>query len=61
MGIGEYAQHLIREGHSNIEVAKMVRLRYPNAQTSSRSVASYRCQMRKAGEDVPTFVYRQKL
>lgn len=52
--IASVAEEALRRGLTNQEVLALVRERFPEAGTSSASIASYRARLRRDGEDVPT-------
>ena len=53
-GIGDLARKLISDGRTNAETLEAVRAKFPDAATSSESIAWYRSQMRREGLDVLT-------
>ena len=52
--IGTVAEEAIRGGSTNAEAVETVLKRFPDANTSTDSVAWYRSRLRKDGEKIPT-------
>jgi|32_taG_2_1085360.scaffolds.fasta_scaffold01098_4 predicted transcriptional regulator len=59
-GIGTAAAAMLRKGMTNQEVLAEIRQRFPTANTTAASVAWYRSDLRKKGEDVPTDVQARR-
>lgn len=49
IGVGELINNLLIEGHSNIEILKVVEVKYGNTKTTYACVAWYRNNLKKKG------------
>lgn len=52
--VGKVVEGSIRKGATNKQALALARESFPQAETSAASVAWYRTNLRKNGEDVPT-------
>ena len=52
--VGKVAESAMRRGATNKQALALVRASFPDAETSAASIAWYRTNLRKRGEDIPT-------
>ncbi|WP_422002347.1 hypothetical protein [Roseovarius mucosus] len=52
--VGKVAESAMRRGATNKQALALVRSAFPDAETSAASIAWYRTNLRKRGEDIPT-------
>lgn len=52
--VGKVVESAMRRGATNKQALALVRASFPDAETSAASIAWYRTNLRKRGEDIPT-------
>ncbi len=52
--VGKVVESAMRRGATNKQALALVRTTFPDAETSAASIAWYRTNLRKRGEEIPT-------